>query len=213
MAAQKKKRLHKKELFRFDHIAVPVGDKKGDLEKFSQVFKLLGFKQEWYRKRIGNKETAMKTAVMTRGDVKFALMEGIDGKNSKGKKIISQVNEYYRRFGIAPQHIAIRCANLKKLVGEWHKKGVRFLTEDDKGYPAILRDEDEEGRLVLQCFTYPINKSWFFELKQIVAKKDHKLRGLEEFRDDNVRGLWASLNKALKEGWLFDVNIFGEKKK
>ena len=200
----------KKQLLYFDHIAIAIGKNPGDLERYEHIFELLGFDKEWQRNRIGNKETAMKTAVLTRGKVKLALMEGIDGKNQKGAKVVSQVNEYYQRFGLSVQHIALRCSNLQKLLDEWSKAGVRFLTEDKNRKPKILVDE-ENSATILQCFTYPINKTLFFELKQIVKGKKN-LKKIEEFRDANVEGLWASLDRALKEGWLFEVNIFGEKK-
>jgi|GEM_PF-277437 len=198
--------VRQKQPLQFDHIALPVGP--GNLKKYTELFQLLGFEQEWYRQRIGDKETAMETAVMSRGGVKFALMEGIDGRNSKGERVISQVNEYYRRFGFYPQHIALRCEDIKDLVREWSEKGIRFLTEDENHKPRILVDR-EGDTAVLQSFTYPINKSWFFEVKQIV-RGQVALGEFEEFRDRNVEGLWESLDRAIKEGWLFRVNIFGE---
>lgn len=199
--------MGKTQNLQFDHLAIPVKH----LDQSMALFKLLGFKKEWYRPRIGSSETAMKTAVMTRGRVKFALMEGIDSSpDAKGKRIVSQVTEYYRRFGMFPQHIALRCDNLENLVQEWHRKGVRFLTEDQNQKPRILKDIDG-GIHILQCFTYPINGGWFLELKQILRARSKPHEKFEEFRDENVEGLWKSLDKALKEGWLFQVNIFGHK--
>jgi len=202
--------MDKKQALYFDHIAVCVGDKKGDLKRYQALFELLGFKPEWYRERIGDEVTGMETVVMTRGEAKFALMEGINGLDSKGSRVISQVNLYYHKFGIFPQHIALRCRNLKSLIQEWSSIGIRFLTEDENHNPRILIDRDEKEGVILQCFTYPINKSWFFELKQIIKGEEVNLEEFEEFRDENVRGLWTSLDKAIKEGWLFKVNIFGE---
>jgi 4-hydroxyphenylpyruvate dioxygenase-like putative hemolysin len=196
----------RKQHLQFDHIAIPVGP--GNLKKYKDLFQLLGFEEEWYRQRIGNEETAMETVVMSRGSAKFALMEGIDGKNSRGERIISQVNEYYRRFGFFPQHIALRCEDIKDLLQEWSAKGIRFLTEDENHKPRILVDQDGDTA-VLQSFTYPINKSWFFEVKQII-KGPYELGEFEEFRDHNVEGLWESLDRAIKQGWLFKVNIFGD---
>jgi 4-hydroxyphenylpyruvate dioxygenase-like putative hemolysin len=99
---------------------------------------------------------------------------------------------------------------LQKILDEWSKVGVRFLTEDENHKPTILIDK-ENGSTVLQCFTYPIDKTLFFELKQVIKTKKN-LKNIQEFRDANVKGLWESLDRALKEGWLFKVNIFGEKK-
>jgi 4-hydroxyphenylpyruvate dioxygenase-like putative hemolysin len=188
----------------FDHIAFPVPD----LQKYVSLFSRLGFRPEWKRERIGNRETSMKTVVMTRGRAKFALMEGIDGQGPKGNRILSQVTEYYRRFGIAPQHIALRCENIEAVVREWHRAGVRFLTEDRDHRPQILVDKNKEGT-VLQCFTYPIAGSWFFEIKQIVQGRAC-LHAFQEFRDRNVKGLWASLDRTIKEGLLFKTDIYGK---
>lgn len=196
----------------FDHVAVAIGNTKEDLEKYEGIFRKLGFVKEWKRKRIGNNETAMSTSVMSRGKVKLALMEGIDGYDTKGRRAYSQVSAYYKKFGLSVQHIALRCGDIETLIQEWSEAGVRFLTEDENHKPRILVDKDKRGNTVLQCFTYPINKTLFFELKQIV--KDKKRIGkFEEFRDANVEGLWSSLDTALKKGWLFKVNIFGEVEK
>ena len=197
---------------RVDHIAIPVGDAPGSLEKSQSVFELMGFKPEWYRERIGNNETAMKTVVMVDGEAKFALMEGIDGRDSKGRKVISQVNEYFRRFGIMPQHIALRYETLELFesrIATFHQNGFRFITEDEFHRPRILRDENEDGT-VFQCFTFPVEKSWFFELKHVDAQREAHLTQFEEFRDDNVQELWESVDKLIKSDLLFRVNIFGE---
>ena len=197
---------------RFDHIAVPVGNTRQDLIRFLEIFKLLGFEREWYRKFIGNEETGMSTAVMTRGEVKFAFMAGIDGQSTKGKHIISQVNLYFHKFGICPQHIAIRCETLEyfeNLIANWYKNGVRFITETKDHQPLILRDKGREG-VVLQCFTYPIEKSWFFEIKYVGRDPGAHSTKFKEFRDDNVRGLWASVDRMAKSGILFSTNLFGE---
>lgn len=201
----------KKQSLYFDHVAISVGDKPGDLELQESIFAMLGFEREWSRMRIGNEETGMKTSVVTRGKVKLALMEGIDGLSAENAAVASQVSEYYRRFGFSVQHIALRTGNLKKLISEWSNIGVRFLTENADHKPVILISKQSDA-VVLQCFTYPINKTFFFELKQIV-KAGKNIKNIEEFRDANVEGLWQSLDKALKEGWLFKVNIFGEKEK
>ncbi|MBI2038855.1 MAG: VOC family protein [Candidatus Niyogibacteria bacterium] len=192
---------------KFDHVAIPLPPYI-TLKRFASFFKKLGFRNEWYRARVGNQETAMETFVMTRDGVKLALMAGIDGKNSAGERILSQVSEYFRRFGASPQHIALRCDDIEKEVERWLNAGVRFLTEDDKEQPQILRDRDSDGE-VFQCFTYPLWGSMFFELKQI-ARKGQKLTHFEEFRESNVEDLWAALDRALKEGWLFNTNLWGE---
>lgn len=199
----------------FDHIAIPI-DSHENLEDYIRIFELLGFKKEWYRGRIGNNETAMETVVMASGHpsaimpgAKFALMKGIDGAHANGEKIVSQVNAYYRRFGFFPQHIALRCDDIKNLVEEWSSKGIRFLTEDENQKPRILHDREENGTEILQCFTYPLNRTWFFEIKQII-RGDASHGIFEEFTDANVQGLWHSLDRALAKGWLFSINIFGE---
>ena len=206
-----KKKYH----FWFDHVAMQI-DPAENLASYIKIFELLGFKTGYYRPHIGNDETAMETAVMwagpkktSRGSAQFALMRGIDGKDSRGKRIVSQVNQYYHRFGFFPQHIALRCNDIIAVVDDWTAKGVRFLTEDDARHPRILLD-DEQGVKVLQCFTYPLRGTWFFEIKQVVsAGKKVTLDKYEEFRDANVEGLWACLDRALKEGWLFGSDLFG----
>ncbi len=208
-------RQKKKYHFWFDHIAIPI-DPAEELASYIRLFELLGFKTGYYRPHIGNEETAMETVVMwggpkktSRGSAQFALMRGLNGRDSRGKRIVSQVNEYYHRFGFFPQHIALRCNDIVAVVDDWTAKGVRFLTEDEQHRARILTD-DEEGVKILQCFTYPFRGTWFFEIKQVLGKGSQSaLNKYEEFRDANVKGLWASLDRALKEGWLFQSDIFG----
>ena len=192
---------------KFDHVAIPVPPHI-PLERFRDLFGRIGFHEEWYRKEIGDGKTGMETSVMTRDGVKFALMRGIDGPGRAGNRIASQVNEYFRQFGAAPQHIALRCDDIEQEVEQWQKAGVRFLTADENGRPQILTDEDDGDR-VFQCFTYPLWGSMFFELKQIV-REGQTLKKFAEFRDANVEGLWVALDRALSEGWLFNTDIFGD---
>jgi hypothetical protein len=196
----------------FDHAAIVMGANDASLQKAERLFKILGFGEKIYdrgEQGVGNDETKMKTSVVKRDNVKFALMEGIDGQDKDGQPVCSQITEYFRRFGVCVQHIAIRCNNLKSLTDELFANGIKFITENEDGTPRLLTDRDEEGRDVLQCFTYPIDKTFFFEFKQVIDKTKSS-KHLEEFRDQNVEGLWASIDKKVKDGTLFKINILGE---
>ncbi|MDO8600148.1 MAG: VOC family protein [bacterium] len=204
----------KKQNLTFDHIATVNGANDGSLERTVSLFKLLGFTSNMYDRAKGVGEdrpdgTKMRTIVVARDHVKIALMEGMDGRSTDGKPIASQITEYFRRFGVCVQHIAIRCNDLQALVQELHKRGIRFITQYENGKPQILVSEDEEEGTVLQCFTFPVEGTFFFELKQVIKKRGAK--NIQEFRDANVKGLWSSIKEAIDQGWLFNVNIRGEK--
>jgi 4-hydroxyphenylpyruvate dioxygenase-like putative hemolysin len=93
--------------------------------------------------------------------------------------------------------------NLEQTVRELKAKGFKFLT-------PILLAEDERGRLI-QTFTYPLcpGGKFFFELNQRIRLEEGETIATT-FADQNVEGLWHHVAKAIQEGWLFRVNIFGE---
>jgi 4-hydroxyphenylpyruvate dioxygenase-like putative hemolysin len=125
-------------------------------------------------------------------------MEGIEGA------VASQITEYTKRYGSGIlQHIAIEVDDLQKTVEDLQGKGFKFLT-------PILLAEDERGKLI-QTFTYPLcpGGKFFFELNQRLRLKEGETIATT-FADQNVEGLWRHVAKAIEEGWLFKVNIFGE---
>jgi 4-hydroxyphenylpyruvate dioxygenase len=179
---------------RVDHLAIAFDD----LDWAVRALAKMGFSQKWHRDRIGDETTAMKTTVMEWGGVSFAMMEGIDGA------IPSQITEYTNRYGSGIlQHVAIEVEDLRKTVQELEGKGFKFLT-------PILLAEDERGKLI-QTFTYPLcpGGKFFFELNQRVRLEEGETIA-NTFADKNVQGLWHHVAKAMEEGWLFKVNIFGE---
>lgn len=193
-----------------DHIAFPINPHQ-PLAEVTDIFSRLGFQQEWYQPRVGGRETAMETAVMSLEDVKFAIMRGIDGEASDGLPVIAQVNRYWALFGSAPQHYAIRVPDIKAFVGQWHAVGVKFITAHEDRTPRILSADKEDGSVVLQAFTYPLMGlllPFFFEIKQLVRPEEVSL--VEEFRIHNVEGLWESLDRILAKEDIFAKNIFGE---
>lgn len=186
----------KKSLPKIDHLAIAVEN----LDAWTELLHSLGFKKVWHRDRIGNRKSAMKTSVMQSGEVTLAIMEGIDGT------VASQITECVRRRGDAAlQHIAIEVANLKKTVGKLEKKGVKFLT-------PILMARDQYGTL-LQAFTYPLISGipLFLEFNERI-NHGNKKSVADIFADKNVKGLWNYVDRAIEEGWFFEVNIFGKKK-
>lgn len=159
----------------------------------------MGFKKGFYEKEeIGDEKSAMKTLVLSWGDVNLALMEPID------KKMTSQIREYTNRYGSGIlQHPAIEVGDLRKTVRALKRKGFKFLT-------PILHARDKKGEL-LQIFTYPLVPGGkpFFEFNQRVKTGKGKSVA-KSFSDKNVMGLWYYVAKAVDEGWWFSVNIFGE---
>jgi 4-hydroxyphenylpyruvate dioxygenase-like putative hemolysin len=179
---------------RVDHLAIAFQD----LDWAVQTLTKMGFTSKWHRDRIGDDNTAMKTTVLEWGSVSFAMMEGIDGS------VPSQITEYTRRYGGGIlQHVAIEVEDLRKTVRELQDKGFKFLT-------PILLAEDERGKLI-QVFTYPLcpGGKFFFELNQRIRLEEGETIATT-FADQNVQGLWHHVAKAIEEGWLFNVNIFGE---
>jgi 4-hydroxyphenylpyruvate dioxygenase-like putative hemolysin len=179
---------------RVDHLAIAFENLDWAVEALTRM----GFSKKWHRDRIGDATTAMKTTVMEWGGVSFAMMEGIDGS------IPSQITEYTKRYGGGIlQHVAIEVADLRQTVAELESKGFKFLT-------PILLAEDERGKLI-QTFTYPLcpGGKFFFELNQRIRLEEGETIATT-FADQNVEGLWQHVAKAIQEGWLFKVNIFGE---
>lgn len=162
----------------------------------------MGFKKGFYEKEeIGDEKSAMKTLVLSWGDVNLALMEPID------KTMTSQIREYTNRYGNGIlQHPAIEVKDLRKTVRALKRKGFKFLT-------PILCSHDRNGAL-LQAFTYPLVEGGkpFFEFNQRVKTKKGKSVA-QSFSDRNVMGLWYYVAKAVNEGWWFSVNIFGKTEK
>lgn len=187
-----------KKLPKVDHLALAFKN----IDWVTDTLLKMGFKRGFYEKsEIGDEKSAMKTVVLSWGDVNLALMEPID------KKIKSQIREYVERYGDGIlQHPAIEVEDLKATVRVLKKKGFKFLT-------PILKAQDKKG-LLLQAFTYPLVPGGkpFFEFNQRAkTKKGKSVAG--SFSDRNVMGLWYYVAKAIDEGWWFSVNIFGEIKK
>jgi len=179
---------------RLDHLAIAFED----LDWAVEALMKMGFRKKWHRDRIGDEKSAMKTTVLEWGSVNFAMMQGIDDQ------ITSQITEYSRRYGSGIlQHIAIEVENLDETIRELKAKGFKFLT-------PILLAEDQRGKLI-QAFTYPLcpGGKFFFELNQRIQLEEGDTIA-KTFADENVKGLWHCVAKAIEEGWLFKVNIFGE---
>ena len=185
-----------KKLPKIDHLAFAFEE----IDWPTETLIKMGFKKGFYEKEeIGDEKSAMKTLVLSWGDVNLALMEPID------KKIPSQIREYVKRYGDGIlQHPAIEVGDLKKTVCALKRKGFKFLT-------PILHARDKKGEL-LQAFTYPLVAGGkpFFEFNQRVKIGKGKSVA-KSFSDKNVVGLWQCVAKAVDEGWWFKVNIFGEK--
>ena len=179
---------------RLDHLAIAFED----LDWAVETLMKMGFRKKWHRDRIGDEKSAMKTTVLEWGSVDFAMMQGIDDQ------VTSQITEYSSRYGSGIlQHIAIEVENLEETIRELKAKGFKFLT-------PILLAEDQRGKLI-QAFTYPLcpGGKFFFELNQRVRLEEGDTIA-KTFADENVKGLWHFVAKAIEEGWLFKVNIFGE---
>ena len=181
-------------IVRFDGWRIPLNV----INSAVQALKKMGFKEIWHRDRIGDERSAMKTTVLEWGGVSFAMMEGIDDT------ITSQITEYTKRYGVGIlQHVAIEVENLEQTFQELQARGFKFLT-------PILLAEDQRGKLI-QTFTYPLcpGGKFFFELNQRVQFEEGDSVA-KTFADENGEDLGQYVAKALEEGWLFKVNIFGE---
>lgn len=199
----------------FDHLAIIVRSRKVE----QALFEYLGLQAGYSRRAIGNTVTSMDTVVMhtpvaestAAGQLQIAFMSGNDGIDTDGKKILSQISEYFARRGnFFVQHIAIRVQNIHTVVNAWSALGVKFITSDEHG-PHILLDQDM-GATFLQCFTYPVveGSGTFLELKQITRPGETPLPTSKQFRDRNVEGLWEHVDRLIKDDIIFKVNIFGE---
>ncbi len=143
---------------------------------------------------VGNVNDGMETFVLERDDVRIAFMVG----RERGRGALSQITRYCIRYGnMKLQHIALRTNDIEQAVMEWEKAGHQFLTRTREGKPAILKSIDEWG-VVYQSFTMPVASGLFFELKE-VCKKEKRFANFQEFRSDNIEGLWGAVERELYE--------------
>jgi 4-hydroxyphenylpyruvate dioxygenase-like putative hemolysin len=195
-----------KQSFRIDHLAIAAGEKNG-----RSVCALLqhyfGFTPNYAPGLIGDEESKMWTVDMCRDDVQIAVMESV-----LGTAVTSQIRFYEsgrRHASMTVQHIAIECQDISELTSSLHKNGIRFLTEDERGYPKILASKSGDGA-ILQVFTYPLSNGIFLEFKQRVNPESEAFK---EFQDENVRGLWYHVRRKMEdigEDAFFRLNVFGE---
>ncbi len=179
--------------YAFDHLAIVLDE---------QTYRALRLRLPIPKARVayetpyvGNDADGMETFVLQRDDVRIAFMVG----REKAAGAVSQITRYQIRYGnMKLQHIALRTNNIERAVREWERDGHRFLTRSADGKPAILKSVDERG-VVYQCFTMPIADGLFFELKE-VCKKERTLVGFQEFRDDNIEGLWGAVEREIHDG-------------
>lgn len=199
--------------FYHDHSAIAAG--KGNGRAVCALLQnFFGFEPNYAPGIIGESETRMWTVDMRRDGVQVAVMEG-EGDYCRGGRLFrSQISlwEDGKQHGpMTVQHMAISCRDIRALAEALAVRGIRFLTESERGAPHILVGKDGVEGEVLQVFTYPIVNGFFFEFKQKVGV--YGASGFKEFRDDNVRGLWHFVRlktEEVGENDFFSMNIFGE---
>ena len=178
--------------YTFDHLAIVLDEETyGALRKSLPIPKgRVAFESHY----VGNPHDGMETFVIQRDNVRIAFMVG----RERTPGAISQISRYLIRYGnMKLQHIALRVNDIERAVNEWDSAGHQFLTRTADGRPAILKSVDARG-VVYQSFTMPVANGLFFEIKE-VCKTEKTFADFQEFRADNIEGLWGAVERELSK--------------
>ena len=190
--------IFKSHWFRIDHATInlghePLGENYANNEKLrhesksrlfevTDWFKNIGFRMvdEFYPK---TGQSGMNSHVMSKGEVNFALNEGIDGLGE------SQISEYVRLWGEGVQHLALDAKvimpagwRVKDLVAIFQEAGFTFLTK-------IYEGEASDGQKLWQCFTDEVDKGFFYELIERMGERGRFVPG-------TIQGLYEDIEKS-----------------
>lgn len=178
--------------YSFDHLAIVLDE--DTYRALRQSLPIPKARIAYESPYVGNYHDGMETFVVQRDNVRIAFMVG----RERTPGAISQISRYQIRYGnMKLQHIALRTNDIERAVKEWHNAGHAFLTRDKGGKPAILKSVDARG-VVYQSFTMPVASGLFIELKE-VCKKEKTFAEFQEFRDDNIEGLWGAVERELSD--------------
>lgn len=126
--------------------------------------------------------SGMNSHVMSKGEINFALNEGIDQTGE------SQITEFVRLWGEGTQHLALDVgaimpygSTIQPLVSAFRHAGFSFLT---KVYEGVASD----GQKIWQCFTDEIDRGFFFEL---IERRGERGR----FVPGTVQGLYEDMER------------------
>ncbi|NGO90586.1 MAG: glyoxalase [Halomonas sp.] len=111
---------------KIDHVAIAVLD----LEQAIGYYSMIGFSLIDRMTTTGAR-SAMNSAVMEAGPIKFVLLEGADEN--------SQITRFINEYGPGPQHIAIEVDNVEGVCKELESEGLTFSTQIIKGSDLIQR--------------------------------------------------------------------------
>ncbi|WLQ11606.1 VOC family protein [Hahella aquimaris] len=111
---------------KIDHVAIAVLD----LEQAIGYFSMMGFTLS-DRMTTTGAHSAMHSAVMEAGPIKFVLLEGANEA--------SQITRFINEYGPGPQHIAIEVEDVESLCKELETQGLDFSTKTIKGPDLIQR--------------------------------------------------------------------------
>ncbi len=111
---------------KIDHVAIAVLD----LEQAIEYFSIMGFTLSNRMTTTGT-HSAMYSAVMEAGPIKFVLLEGANEA--------SQISRFISEYGPGPQHIAIEVDNVEGVCLKLEKLGLKFNTNVIKGPDLIQR--------------------------------------------------------------------------
>ena len=144
-----------------DHVAIAVAD----LEPAVRTLSILGF-LETERREVNGAGSGMKSVVMTAGNVKLVLLQGI-GQNS-------QISRFIERYGTGVHHIAVGVNDLPAVYDKFKSLGLEFQTE-------LVGGDD-----LIQCFIKrDAGMGIMLELIE---------RGAEPgFKDQNVNALFSQM--------------------
>lgn len=123
-----------------DHIAIAVPDLDASIEWFTKV---LGFALKERRKTEGA-TTAMISAVLEAGPLKFVLLQGTTPQ--------SQVSRFVEHFGPGVQHLAIKIENIELLVEDLANAGFEFDTSiiEGGGLRQVFSKRDRGSGLMIE---------------------------------------------------------------
>ena len=185
-----------------DHIQLVTSD----YDKFEPYITALGFHKLFNHEDTYSGGTGMRGGIFTFGNgrANISLLEGIDSAHEK-----SQLTHYTKFVGpFCVQHMAISVQDIFYILGKMSDNGVKFVT-------PIVESSDDSG-ILRQIFTYPIAPGGpFFEFVQRdiidvdAVKRVHEKPCAVTYSEDSVHELYGAIQQAIREGWWFKVDLFG----
>ena len=185
-----------------DHVQIVTDD----FEKFDVYLRALGFSELFPHKDHYEGGTGMEGAIYSRGAgrVNVSLLQGIDTEDEK-----SQLTEYTNRFGpFCVQHLAMEVKDVFNTMYRMMDRGVKFVT-------PVVESEDNSGT-IRQAFTYPVAPGGpFFELVERNVTDAKAVTRIHEkpcsitYSENSVHTLYNCIQQAIRDGWWFKVDLFG----